>query len=205
MIQDPGKARARQVIKGQHAIPSAWNDCVLRLSRVDGLFSVSGHACLTSVRAATRIRWLGPVPVGLGPSHLRPRCTRTGAAPPRDPGRSALRTTRKPVLLCPSRCVRHPRLGPARTSPPAAPCWCANDLTLTPPGLPMKRSRCRSTPLCRPCGRWDPRSGSPSSPPAVPVGPRGDVGAVGAPEANGNNARRSPGWSVGHSPRARQG
>jgi hypothetical protein len=170
------------------------------------LFSVSGHACLTSVRATTRIRWLGPVPLvgwvlricGLVALELAPHLPETPGVPHSAPPGSL-------CLLCPSRCVRHPRLGPARTSPPAAPCWCANDLTLTRPGLPMKRSRCRSTPRCRPCGRWDPRSGSPSSPPAGPVGPRGDVGAVGAPEANGNNARRSPGWSVGHSPRARQG
>lgn len=157
------------------------------------MFSVSGHACLTSVRATTRIRWLGPVPLvgwvlricGLVALELAPHLPETPGVPHSAPPGSL-------CLLCPSRCVRHPRLGPARTSPPAAPCWCANDLTLTRPGLPMKRSRCRSTPRCRPCGRWDPRSGSPSSPPAIPVGLRGRRRSRRRSRGNRNNARVAP-------------
>jgi hypothetical protein len=56
----------------------------------------------------------------------------------------------------------------------------------------MKRSRCRSTPRCRPCGRWDPRSGSPSSPPAIPVGLRGRRRSRRRSRGNRNNARVAP-------------
>ena len=201
MLQDPGKARARQVIKRHLALPSAWNDSVLRLTGIDGLFSVSGHACLTSVRAATRIRWLGPVPLvgwvlricGLVALEPAPHLPETPGVPHSAPPGSL-------CFLCPSRCVRRPRLGPARTSPPAAPCWCANDLTLIRPGLPMKRSRCRSTPRCRLCGRWDPRSGSPSSCSGCP---RWAARATSEPSRSGGNrntARDSPCWSAEHAP-----